>query len=221
VLAAKDEPTRSAFVMYNRPLLDYSFFQELTRRIEQAAPEEVASLRELRTELLELTEQLDKEAQALQETKVRLLQDVLASADPAEALRERKDEVDLILMSVLGAALRQAQSSGDEEKVKQLVALNETVLSILQEGLPPQLRLVNELLAAEYPEETRRLLEEHGEDWNAEILELLDTLTSDLESQGRTESALRLKDVRKQAEALLEERGKEFNEPRAPEEGAA
>jgi len=221
VLAAKDERTRSAFVMYNRPLLDYSFFQELTRRIEQAAPEEAASLRELRTELLELTEQLDKEAQALQETKVRLLQDVLASADPAEALRERKDEVDLILMSVLGAALRQAQSSGDEEKAKQLVALNETVLSILQEGLPPQLRLVNELLAAEYPEETRRLLEEHGDEWNTEILELLDTLTSDLESQGRTESALRLKDMRKQAEALLEERGKESHEPRAPEEGAA
>jgi hypothetical protein len=206
--------------MYNRPLLDYSFFQELTRRIEQAAPEEAESLRELRKELLELTERLDKEAQALQESKVRLLQEVLASDDPADALRERRDEVDLILMTVLTASLNQAQSSGDEEKAKQLMALNETVLSILQEGLPPQLRLVNELLSAEYPDETRQLLEEHGKEWNAEILELLDTLISDLESQGRKEAAVRLKDVRNQAEAILQERGDESRDSEAAEEGA-
>ncbi len=207
LLAAKDEQTRTALAMYNRPLLDYAFFQELTRRIEQAGPEEAQSLRTLRAELLEVTEQLDKEAQALQEAKIRLLQAALDSPDPAQTLRQRQDEVDLVFMTILGAALRQAQENGAQEKVQQLLALNETVLSILQEGLPPQLRMVNELLDADYPEETRTILQERSAEWDAETLELLETLAADLESQGRKDAAHKLRQIRSQAEVILQEQG--------------
>lgn len=217
LISAKDEQARWAMVVYNRPLLDYTFFQELTRRIDQATPEQAQSLRQLRTELLEMTEQLDKEAQAVQEAKFKLLQDALDSADPAQTVRERRDEVDLAFMTILGAALRQAQESGERDRVAQLLELNEVVLSILQEGLPPQLRLVNELLAIDDTEERQKLLQERRAEWDNEILEVLEMLESDLESQGRAAMAQRLQEIRSEAEALLQQSDEQASKPSEPD----
>ncbi len=216
LISAKDEQARWAMVVYNRPLLDYAFFQELTRRIEQAAPEQAQSLRQLRTELLEMTEQLDKEAQAVQEAKFKLLQDALDSPDPTQTLRERRDEVDLVFMTILGAALRQAQESGEKARVEQLLELNEVVLSILQEGLPPQLRLVNELLAINDAQERSKLLQERRTEWDAEILEVLEELQSDMESQGRAAMSQRLQEIRSEAEAVLHQSNEQASGPREP-----
>lgn len=203
LLAMPDRERRSAFVLYNRPLLDYAFFQELTARIEKASPEEAESLRNLRTELLEATERLDKETRAVQEAKIQLLQDVLDSPDPAATLRQKREEIDTLFLAILGAALRGAEENGRKEDADRLQRVNEIVMQILQEGLPPELRLVNDLLAAEYPQETQQLLSERRQEWNSDFLELLSELASDLEFQQRSEAAQRLKDIRAQAEALL------------------
>jgi hypothetical protein len=202
LLAVKEQDGRWAFVMYNRPLLDYTFFQELTGRIEKAAPAEADALRSLRTEMLEMTEQLDKEAQEVQQAKLQLLQDALASPDPAQVLRDRKNEIDSLFLAILSAALRGAEKDGKAEEAQQLKKINETAMQVLQDSLPPELRFVNSLLGAEYPEGTRRLLEEHRQEWDAEFLEALSALAADLEAQGRPEAAQRLKDIRAQAEAL-------------------
>jgi hypothetical protein len=203
VLAVKEHEGRWAFVMYNRPLLDYSFFQELTSRIEKAPPAEADALRTLRTELLEMTEQLDKEAQAVQQAKLQLLQDALASPDPAQTLRDRKGEIDSLFLAILGTALRSAEQNGKADEAQQLQRINEITMQILQDSLPPELRFVNDLLSAQYPEGTRKLLEEHRQEWDADFMEILTALASDVEAQGRPEAAQRLKDIRAQAEVLL------------------
>jgi len=203
VLAMPEQDARWAFVLYNRPLLDYSFFQELTSRIA-AKPEEAESLRQLRTELLEMTERLDKEAQEAQQAKIELLQEVVASPDPVAALRERKAEIDTLFLAILGAAVRSAQAEGASEEGQRLLAINEAVLQIMQEDLPPELRLVNTLLAAEYPEGTDKLLRERSSEWNAEFLDVLSALAADLETPERRETAQRLRELRTQAEAILQ-----------------
>ena len=212
ILQLEDEASRRAFAVYNRPLLDYLFFQELTGRLEQASPEQADSLRGLRTELLELTQKLDKEALAMQQAKIRLLHEVLDSPDPAQTLRERKHEIDALFLGVLAAAMRATQESQSEEELQRLQSLSDTVTSILQEDLPPELRLVNDLLSAEYPEGTEEVLRQRREDWNAELLHVLDDLAEDLKAQGRPEAAQRLSDVGRQAEALLGDAGQTGHE---------
>ena len=213
VLAAKDEESRRALVMYNRPLLDYAFFQELTRRIDQAPPEEAEALRNLRTQLLETVEQLDKEVQAMQQAKIELLHDALASSDPAQTLRERKEEIDMLFLAVLGAALRSAQERGEAEEVQRLREIDQVALAMLQEDLPPELQLVNVLLAAEYPHETQNLLRERQAEWSAEFPQILTALADDLERQGRTQTGQRLREIRTQAEAILAGSGSGAGEP--------
>ncbi len=202
LLAVKEQEGRWAFVMYNRPLLDYTFFQELTNRIEKAGPAEADTLRGLRTQVLEMTEQLDKEAQEVQQAKLQMLQDALASPDPAQVLRDKREHIDSLFLAILGTALRSAEKDGRAEEAQQLKKINEITMQVLQESLPPELRLVNTLLSAEYPEGTRKLLEEHRQEWNAEFLEVLSALAADVEAQGRPEAAQRLKDIRAQAEAM-------------------
>nr|MBC7245123.1 hypothetical protein [Chloroflexota bacterium] len=203
LVAAKDKETRWALVVYNRPLLDYAFFQELTRRIEKAAPDEAEALRKLRDELLEMTEQLDREAQAVRESKIQLLQEALNSPDPASVLREKREELDALFLAILGTALRNAQQEGSVEQAKHLAEINEIVRTILQEALPAELRLVNELVSTDYPEGTQKLLEERRAEWDADFLEILQALAEDLEAQERTEAAQRLRNIQAQAEAIL------------------
>ncbi len=200
-----DEPaSRRAFVVYNRPLLDYAFFQELTGRIEQVPSEQAESLRSLRSELLELTQQLDKEALAMQQAKIRLLQEILNSPDPVAALRDRKQEIDVLFLSLLASAMRAAEEAMDEEELQRLQSLNDAAMSILQEDLPPELRLVNDLLAAEYPDGTEQVLQQRREDWTADLIQVLENLGQDLEDRGQPEAAQRLRNVRQQAQALLD-----------------
>ncbi len=203
LLSAKEKEARWAYVLYNRPLLDYSFFGALTQRIEKATAEEAQRLRELRSELLEMTEQLDKEAMAAQEAKLKLLQDATSSQDPEQVLRQRKDEIDTLFLSILAATLRGAQQDGKADDVARLQAVNAAVFKLMQEDLPPELRLINELLSAEYPQGTEKLLRDRQTEWNVEFVQMLNSLAGDLEAQNRPETAQRLREIRAQAEAML------------------
>jgi hypothetical protein len=202
-VATTDQQARWALVLYNRPLLDYAFFQELTNRIEKASPEEAEPLRNLRTDLLEMVEQVDRESQAVQEAKIKLLEQVLASTNPEQTLREHRDEVDVVFLTMLGSALRQATEDKNREMIAKLVAVNESVMALLQEDLPPQLRFVNELMVAEYPQASEKLLRERRADWDEQLLDILSELIADFEEQGRKDTAERLKNVRQQAEAMI------------------
>jgi hypothetical protein len=157
----------------------------------------------------------------VQQAKIRLLQDVLASPDPAQALRDRKEEIDSLFLAILGTALRSAQQGGRTEEAQQLQKVNEISLQILQESLPPELRLVNNLLSADYPEGTRKMLEERRQEWNADFLEILTALAADVEAQGRPEAAQRLKDIRTQAEALLPASGEPASTEQTPPDKAS
>ena len=202
-LAFKEKESLWAFVLYNRPLLDYTFFQALTERIEKAAPEEAAALTQRRSDLLEMTARLDKEAEEAQRAKLALLQQILSSSDPAKTLRDNKQEIDTFFLAMLGAALRTAEKEKRPEDVKRLQMVNELALQVLQDNLPPELRLVNELLAAAYPEGTRQILAERRKELNPDLPEILTALAEDLQGQGRPEAAQKLRDVRSQAEELL------------------
>jgi hypothetical protein len=203
-LAFKDKDSLWAFVLYNRPLLDYAFFQELTAYIEKAPKEQADELGKRRSDLLEMTERLDKEAQQVQQAKLQVLRQTLASSDPAKTLRENKQEIDTLFLAMIGAALRSAEKEGKTENVERLKMVNEVALQVLQDSLPPELRLVNDLLSAEYPEGTRQILAQRRKEWNTDFPEILTALAEDVEAQGRPEAAQRLKELRSQAETILQ-----------------
>ncbi len=202
LLAAADKDLRWGIVVYNRPLLTYGFFQSLTDRIGRVADSEADRLRSLRSDLLEMTEQLDKEARAVRESKLRLLQEVMESPDAVSALNERKEHIDGLFMAMLAATMQSAEEHGEKEEAQLLKSIYEAALALLQEDLPPGLRLVNQLLTADHPDGTGQLLNQSRDSLTPEFLELLQQLAADLSEQ-RPEVAKRLRELHVQAQSIV------------------
>ncbi len=190
-----------------RPAIDYVFYQGLSERIETAENagnrEESGKLKALRETILNLTEEIDAELRQATDEAEQFLNEVLASDDPQAALRADADRVDDLFLNVLRASLEAAERSGALEKTERLRRLNDLILDMLQEGQPPQVRLINRLMAAPFPEGTLALLQEHQQELDQRLLEIMAAIGKDLTNQGRPDIAQRLAEIRDQAKALV------------------
>jgi hypothetical protein len=192
----------SAMAVAARPLMDYIFFQKLTKLAEAAEGAERDRLIKLRDHLVELTQTMDEAARARMQESVDLLKEILQSPSPRSAVREHADEIDDTFMRVLSLNLQDAQRKGSREAVQLLAMVYEEVMRMIQEGMPPEMQFVNALLQASYPDETRALLQENKGMVTSEVLGVMDRMAADIEGRGGDESAetaKRLRDIRSQA----------------------
>jgi len=162
LVEAEEKETREMLVAAGRPMLDYLFFQNLTQKIDGASDkEEKARLTALRKEILDTRDQLDKEAQALYESRAALLREMLTADDPKEMARRHLNEIDEPFLNVLGANLDEAHKRNDEDALRVLRSVWDAVMALMEEAMPPELRLINRLLTAEDEGRIDRLLEQN------------------------------------------------------------
>jgi hypothetical protein len=207
LLKAEEDSAIEALVAVARPLMDYQFLLLFSERIEQAEKRkdraEVLRLRALRDRVLELQRQQDEVARAVVQGASQLLQAVLASNDPAAVLRARKAEISEPFLAILANNIQAAEQRGATVAARRLREVWETALEILEEDLPSDLRLINRLLRAEYPEGSRRILTDHRSELDQELVESMQAMAEAMRSQGQEEMARRLENIRTQAMLLL------------------
>ncbi len=210
MLQDANEESFSALVAINRPKLDYAFFQALTSRLEAAEgagdAEEVERLSSLRQRILDEIDAQNRMVQDAEDQAGLLMMQMLeVDADNLrEALREHKDEIDGVFISVLSRYQQAAARRNDTARAGKLEAILHAALGVMEEGLPPEARLVNQLARASYPEETSTLLEESRGLLSDEFLQSLDRLIEGLaESDRDAEVASHLRQVREQAAAKM------------------
>jgi len=201
-----DERARKILITFGRTLLDYSFFQSLTSRIDSASgKDEQERLSALRREILAIRDRLDEEARALYEERAALLRDLLLSDDPERLARQRFLELDQAFFNVLTANLEEAQAAGDAESVKALQAIWGLVLLLAEETLPPELQLLNRLMAVEEDAEIERLLQENRDLVTEQLVPLLEEAEAGIREEGTLEVAERLASVLEKAKAMVAE----------------
>jgi hypothetical protein len=207
LIAAQDVEVREALLTVGRSLLDYPFFQALTARIEAAKKdgkaEDEARLTALRKEILATRDKIDAQAQALMESKVALLRELLATpeADLEKTLNARLNELDDLFFEVLTQNLQTAQQS-DPQAFAQLQKVGDAAMRAIQGTQPPEVRFVNTLLQVEYPNQTRELLERNKQVLGPEFIAWMEGLAGDLRQNGRAETAERLVQVIDQAKEI-------------------
>ena len=189
-----------------RPLVDYQFFQLLTRDIdeaEQAGDVQAAErLKSLRKDILELTQQLDAETRERMLEKAQLLKEILGSQDPHATIRTYLEEIDSTFFSVLEANIAQSEQRGQHQAADQLRAVRTAISEVLQESAPPEVRLISRLLQAEYPDQTRQILQENRAAIDQEFIEMLDLLAQDLAERGQGKTSDQLRQIKAQAELM-------------------
>jgi uncharacterized protein YdcH (DUF465 family) len=190
-----------------RPAIDYLFYQQLSGRIEAAEQAgdqgKAKTLRDLRSQILDLTSQIDAEIQAAADEAAALIEQMLQSEDPEAAVRADPAQLDGFFMSVLASKLAEAERAGQTERVEKLRRISEAVVSLIVESQPPEMQFINALLSAKYPDGTRALLEENREQVTDHLVELMGLVGEELATTGRAQVASRLAQIRAQAEILL------------------
>jgi hypothetical protein len=206
LVQAREKETREMLVAFGRPLLDYLFFQNLTSKIDATREEEEKKrLTELRKEILDTRDQLDKEAQAVLEARAALLRDLLTSENPRELAQRRITEIDDAFLNVLGANLQEAHKAENEEALNALGEIWNVVIGLMEEAMPPELRLINRLMAAEDEEEIDRLLEESKNLVTQRMAQFVERTEADAREEGDTETAERMALVLQRMRRMLAE----------------
>ncbi|MGB3906479.1 MAG: CpXC domain-containing protein [Anaerolineae bacterium] len=207
----RGEDEFKTLVAVARPLLDYRFFQTLTGQIEsaegQGEKERAKELTQLRSEILDLVDELDQEAKEALDRATDLLRQMLDSEDMKEAAEENLEQIDAAFLSVLDANIIAAAQAGEEEIAQKLKDLKEHVASLLEARLPPEIRLINQLLSTEGQDERQGLLREHKDLINERFLKLMEAIVDDLRAQMEESAAELLEETVKDVRAMLQEGG--------------
>jgi len=200
---AGDDERLQAVAGLMRPALDYTFFQELTRRIERASGTERERLEHLRARLAELTAAIDEQTQAVLQRAVQTLRTIASSEDVDAAVRSRLDQLDETFLAVLQANIQAAQQAGDTRSAERFQLVLDRVLAVMRDSAPPQIRLINDLVNAESDEEARQLLAEQAPAFGPELIEIMDAIQADLDEHDQPDSARRVRALRDMAAQLV------------------
>ena len=187
---------------------DYQFLMLLSQQIDQTEDDDArADLEELRDFLLSIQEQIADQQQQVQQSATQdaqqLLQEVLQESDTGAALRARADQIDEAFLAILAETIRTAEQNGATAAARRLTRVYEQAIGILQEQMPADMRLLNQLLTAPDDATARRLLRENRSLVNPEFLANMDAIEGQMRESGRLEVANRIKPLRGQVALML------------------
>jgi len=203
LIEAQDETEVDALVRSGRPLLDYAFFQELTRKIEAASADEAKRLKARREQILTVSERQDEETKALLTSRAELLKRVLQSREPETVLRAEPASLDEAFFTVLSANAQQAAQAGRQEAVDALQKIGTLAVKIVQENAPPVVKLINQLADENDAAARTKVLQKNKELVNDEFFGIIDAMSEELAEMGRDEMAERLDAIANQAKLVF------------------
>ncbi len=190
-----------------RPVIDYSFFEEWTARIDQAEQSgdraTAERLTARRSVILETVERMDREAQEMFDAGADLLRKTLDAADPGQVLRERSDQINEAFMLVLQSNLAAAERSGQADLAERLRAIEHLATGIVEESLSPEDRFISQLLQAETPQSAAKLLRQNPAMITPAFVKRLNELADQMDQNGRKPAGERLRQLAREASVML------------------
>ncbi len=204
---AQDDDDFRTLVSVGRPLMDYTFFQEITAQMEaakaQGDQETEKRLSDMRARIVKVAEEMDAASKQVINQATSLLSGALQAEDPEAYLREHLDEISEAFFVVLSANLNAAEREGQAEWVAKMEQIGDTAIRLIQEAAPPEIQLLNRLLAAPYPDGTLQILRDNESLLTSQLLDAMALIAEDLTRQGNLPAADKTKKVLAQAQALV------------------
>jgi hypothetical protein len=194
---APNEARLNAYVSLARPALDYSFFQLLSDKIERSRGDGRTRLVELRTRLLELTSQIDKQLEERANSARELLEEILKSENIEETLLANIPAIDEFFVQELNSAIEASRGKGDLDRISKL----QKVVAVLEQmsAAPPEVALIEELLDAPNDAELDQLLAEHQDEITPDFISALANVMNQVEASDDQDFAQKVQTVYRKA----------------------
>lgn len=203
----ENEDIVNALVLAGQGALSYQFFQLLTEEIEkqEKSGDQAGAQRlsEIRTNLLQLYDAMQQQSQQILKTAENTLESILTAPDKKAAIKENQEQIDDAFMYVLSARIAEAEQEGKKADAQALNELYELILEEAESELPPEIRLLNQLVRVKTKKEQARLIEENQELVSPELLMLVERILEQAQEAGQEELNGRLQSVRSLIEARL------------------
>jgi uncharacterized protein YutE (UPF0331/DUF86 family) len=175
VMKAPNETQLSVLVSLARPGMDYEFFQLLSEKIDRARSDGRERLIQLRDQLLEMTQEIDKQMEQRAIQSKKNLETILKSPDIKGTMEQNLSLVDEFFVQVFNEEMESARKTGDLEKISKLKQVEEVVDNATT--APPEVALIQELLeSADSDEELYKKFDDHKKEITPQFMEILSGL---------------------------------------------
>ncbi len=184
VLASPDEAYLQTLTGLARSGMDYEFFTKLSSRISEAEGDEKQKYTDIRTQLLDLTQRIDKALAEEKEARKKLLEEILKQDDMESAVYQAVRAIDQPFTDVVNEELAAARKAGDfmrSGKLQQLLDLIKKLYTA-----PEEIKKLEKMLAAENEEALNALIEEEPDLKSDEMKNLV----KDLIEEGKAQNSL-------------------------------
>jgi hypothetical protein len=173
-----------AYVSLARNGMDYTFFQNLTEKIEAAQGDEKKKLEELREKLLDYINEMDRQMEEHLKEARSFVEGLLEQDDVAKATRENIQNFTQESVDLASQMLRQASDKNDYVRMGKL----QKMLEVLQEASapPPEVAFIEQLLEAPDNAALEKMLSENQDKVNEDLMNTLGGLMAQLEAQGQS-----------------------------------
>jgi hypothetical protein len=136
--AQSDEEFES-LIAAGHPLLDYTFFQQLTAKIDEVAKsgdtKQADSLKNLRAKILDTKAQQEEQSRAALQKSITLLREILQSDNPQKVLAQKLDQIDESFFAILSANIEEARRQNQKEAAQAMEMIGNMAMALLQESM--------------------------------------------------------------------------------------
>jgi hypothetical protein len=163
--------------------MDYSFFQMLSEKIDATKDPEKQKLLTLREKLLKLTQEIDKKVQAEYEQAKQLIEKILSTDNIAQNAESNLSKVDELFLQVLENELAVARKNANIDRISKL----EQIMIVIEKANEPpaEIKLIQELLSTPDDAELQKKLNEHSNEINSELADLMNNVI--MQSEGKNQ----------------------------------
>ncbi|MCL4265300.1 MAG: hypothetical protein KJ069_18945 [Anaerolineae bacterium] len=203
----EDEDVVQSLVMAGQGALRYEFFGELTAAIEAAEKKgdktTTARLTRYRTSFLEIFEEMQNASRQVLDEATQTLQLLLDAPDKATAVREHADKLDEAFMYVLSARMAEAEQKGRQADTAALAEIQEAIIGLVEDQMPPEIQLINHLVQAETPAQEAAILDANRDLLSPELVAMIDQIITQSTQAGQPELNGRLQAIKAAIQSRL------------------
>jgi prophage DNA circulation protein len=189
-----------ALVMAGQGALRYEFFGELTAAIEAAEKQgdkpSATRLTQYRTTFLEIFDEMQNSSRQMLDEAMQTLQLLLEAPDKMTAVQQYADRLDEAFMYVLSARLAEAEQKGQQAELAALSEIQDVIMGLMEDQMPPEIQLINDLVQAESPTQETAILDANRELLSPELVMMLDQIMQQSTEAGQPELNGRLQAIK-------------------------
>ncbi len=181
IVKAPNEIRLSVYVSIARQAMDYTFFQLLSQRIDSAAAEEKEKLTGLRTLLLEMTQEIDRQVAERAKQTRQAIEQIVSAPDMEQILAQNISLIDDLFMQEVERMLADARTQGDLAKSAKL---NQIIDIVQKLSAAPGADLMENYLDAPNDAARQKFLQDNQDKIDQGFLDMMTQLVTQVESTG-------------------------------------